>query len=55
MLGISVWAAIRDAVASVADYKYAAPMDTPATPEQILRSVQDTKEYMRNLTKAKQA
>lgn len=55
MLGISVWSAIRDAVASLADYKYGAPMDTPATPEQILRSVQDTKEYVRNLTEAKQA
>lgn len=55
MLGISVWSAIRDAVASLADYKYGAPMDTPATPEQVLRSVQDTKEHVRNLTEAKQA
>ena len=55
MLGISVWSAIRDAVASLADYKYSAPMDTPATPEQILRSVQDTQKYVRNLTEAEQA
>jgi xanthine dehydrogenase large subunit len=46
MLGISVWSAIRDAVASLADYKYGAPMDTPATPEQILKSVQNTKDFM---------
>jgi xanthine dehydrogenase large subunit len=45
MLGISVWSAIRDAVASLTDYKYSAPMDTPATPECVLRSVQNTKEY----------
>ncbi len=47
MLGISVWSAIRDAVASLADYKYGAPMDTPAIPEQILKSVQNTKDFMR--------
>jgi xanthine dehydrogenase large subunit len=47
MLGISVWSAIRDAVASLADYKYSAPMDTPSTPEQILKSVQNTKDFVR--------
>ena len=47
MLGISVWSAIRDAVASLADYKYGAQMDTPATPECVLRSVQDTKDHVR--------
>jgi xanthine dehydrogenase large subunit len=48
MLGISVWSAIRDAVASLAGYNYSAPMNTPATPEQVLRSVQDTKDFVRN-------
>ena len=48
MLGISVWSAIRDAVASLAGYNYGAPMNTPATPEQVLRSVQDTKDFVRN-------
>jgi xanthine dehydrogenase large subunit len=47
MLGISVWCAIRDAVASLSDYTFGAPMDTPATPEQILKSVQITKDFMR--------
>ena len=51
MLGISVWSAIRDAVASLADYKYSAPMDTPATPEQILKSVQNTKDFLRTENK----
>ena len=47
MLGISVWSAIRDAVASLADYNYGAAMDTPATPECVLRSVEDTKAFVR--------
>ncbi len=52
MLGISVWSAIRDAVASLADYHYGAPMDAPATPECVLRSVQDTKNFIRNTAQA---
>lgn len=55
MLGISVWSAIRDAVASLADYNYGAPMDTPATPECVLRSVQDTKNFVRNSAQGKKA
>ncbi len=38
MLAISVWSALRDAVASLAGYKYSPPMDTPATPERVLQS-----------------
>ncbi len=55
MLGISVWSAIRDAVASLADYNYGAPMDTPATPECVLRSVQDTKNFVHNSAQGKKA
>jgi len=55
MLGISVWSAIRDAVASLADYKYGAQMDTPATPECVLRSVQDTKEQVRKAAQEQKA
>ncbi|WP_280551622.1 xanthine dehydrogenase molybdopterin binding subunit [Halomonas sp. 25-S5] len=36
MLGISVWAALRDALASLADYREAPRLDTPATPERVL-------------------
>jgi xanthine dehydrogenase large subunit len=36
MLAISVWCAIRDAVASINDYKTHPPLDTPATPERVL-------------------
>ncbi|MCL7938937.1 xanthine dehydrogenase molybdopterin binding subunit [Halomonas sp. ATCH28] len=36
MLGISVWAALRDALSSLADYREAPRLDTPATPERVL-------------------
>jgi xanthine dehydrogenase large subunit len=36
MLAISVWSALRDAVASLADYRLQPPLDTPATPERVL-------------------
>ena len=39
MLAISVWLAIRDAIASVADHKRAPHLDAPATPERVLMAV----------------
>ncbi len=45
MLGMSVWLALRDAAASVADYKVAPPMDTPATPERVLNAVMFAQQY----------
>ncbi|PCJ48982.1 MAG: xanthine dehydrogenase molybdopterin binding subunit [Gammaproteobacteria bacterium] len=39
MLSISVWSAIKDAIASVADYKLSPALDTPATPERVLWAV----------------
>ena len=39
MLGISAWCAIRDAIASLAAYRICPKLDAPATPEEILRSV----------------
>ena len=39
MLALSVYHAIRDAVASVADYRAAPVLDAPATPEAILNAV----------------
>jgi xanthine dehydrogenase large subunit len=39
MLAISVWLAIRDAIASVADHKRAPVLDAPATPERVLLAV----------------
>ncbi|WP_341523262.1 xanthine dehydrogenase molybdopterin binding subunit [Pseudomonas sp. G.S.17] len=36
MLGIAAWCAIKDAVASLADYRYQPKIDAPATPERVL-------------------
>ena len=41
MLAISVWLAIRDAVASLADYRLAPELDAPATPERVLAAIDD--------------
>ncbi|MBB4861967.1 xanthine dehydrogenase large subunit [Pseudomonas nitritireducens] len=36
MLAISVWSALRDAIASLVDYRLSPDLDTPATPERVL-------------------
>ncbi len=41
LLAISVWLAIRDAVARVAGYRHLPRLDAPATPEAILMAVDD--------------
>jgi len=43
MLAISVWSALKDAIASVADYKLSPKLDTPATPERVLWAVESMK------------
>jgi xanthine dehydrogenase large subunit len=43
MLGMSVWSALKDAIASVADYKVSPALDTPATPERVLWAVEALK------------
>ncbi len=40
MLGISVWCALKDAVASVSDYRKYPHIDAPATPERVLWAVE---------------
>ena len=50
MLGISVWCALKDAVASVSNYKKYPHMDSPATPERVLWAV----EQMQALTEQEQ-
>jgi xanthine dehydrogenase large subunit len=40
LLAISVWSALKDAIASVADYQHCPQLDTPATPEKVLKAVQ---------------
>ena len=43
MLGISVFLAIKDAVASVCDYQLSPRLDAPATPERVLMTIEDTR------------
>ncbi|MDR5865667.1 xanthine dehydrogenase molybdopterin binding subunit [Halomonas koreensis] len=40
MLAISVWSALRDALASLADYRISPALDTPATPERVLMAAE---------------
>ncbi|MCP8688519.1 xanthine dehydrogenase molybdopterin binding subunit [Marinobacterium sedimentorum] len=46
MLGISVWCALKDAIASVADYRVSPQVDAPATPERVLWGVEQMKAAM---------
>ncbi|WGL15175.1 xanthine dehydrogenase molybdopterin binding subunit [Microbulbifer bruguierae] len=39
MLAISVWSALRDAIASLDDYRHSPRLDIPATPERVLAAV----------------
>ncbi len=43
MLGISVFCAIKDAIASLADYRISPQIDAPATPERVLWAVEAMK------------
>ncbi len=45
MLAISVWCALRDACASVADYKLSPKLNSPATPEQVYFAIQEAKQF----------
>jgi xanthine dehydrogenase large subunit len=45
LLPFSVFFAIRDAVASVADYRVNPPLNTPATAEEILKAVESVKTH----------
>ncbi|GAB2800093.1 xanthine dehydrogenase molybdopterin binding subunit [Halomonas shantousis] len=40
MLAISVWAALRDALSSLSDYRRCPRLDTPATPERVLMAAE---------------
>jgi len=39
MLAISVWSALKDAIASTVDYRLSPALDTPATPERVLMAI----------------
>ena len=44
MLGIAAWCAIKDAVASLSDYRIHPDIDAPAPPERVLWGVQQMKQ-----------
>lgn len=48
MLSISVWSAMRDAIASITAYQFAPNLNTPATPEAILAAVQQAQQWQQN-------
>ncbi|SFI36707.1 xanthine dehydrogenase, molybdenum binding subunit apoprotein [Pseudomonas guineae] len=52
MLGIATWCAIKDAVASLADYRVQPNIDAPATPERVLWGVEQMKKLQQNATSA---
>ncbi|MDH2291264.1 xanthine dehydrogenase molybdopterin binding subunit [Cobetia sp. 10Alg 146] len=45
MLAISVWAALRDALASLTDYRRAVRLDTPATPERVMLAAREQRDW----------
>lgn len=49
MLAISVWCALRDACASVADYKFNPLVNSPATPEQVYFAIQSAKQFSKDV------
>ena len=46
MLAISVWLAIRDAIAGVSGGQRTVDLDAPATPERILTAVADQRRHV---------
>ncbi|CAG1000979.1 xanthine dehydrogenase large subunit [Burkholderiales bacterium] len=50
MLALAGFHALRDAVASVADYRFAPDLDAPATDERVLRAVEDIERRARSAT-----
>ena len=51
MLAISVWCALRDACASVADYQFNPLVNAPATPEQVYYAIQSAKRFTKRVIK----
>jgi xanthine dehydrogenase large subunit len=45
MLAMSVFCAISDALSSLGDYKFVPDLNSPATPERILRAASKMKEF----------
>ena len=49
MLAMSVFYAIKDAIASIGNYQIAPELNAPATPERILMSINNIKQKLKNL------
>ncbi len=47
MLGISVWSALRDAVASLTNYQHSPSLYTPATPERLLAACDEARRQVK--------
>ncbi|MDN6180032.1 MAG: xanthine dehydrogenase molybdopterin binding subunit [Halomonas subglaciescola] len=52
MLAISLWSALRDALASLADYRFCPVLDTPATPERVLMAAETLRQAQRQSTRS---
>lgn len=48
MLGIAAWCAIKDAVASLGDYRHQPKIDAPATPERVLWGCEQMRAFQRD-------
>jgi xanthine dehydrogenase large subunit len=46
MLAISVWCALKDAIASTVDYRLSPALDTPATPERVLFALNQVQQLL---------
>jgi xanthine dehydrogenase large subunit len=53
MLALSVWCALRDACASIADYRISPPMNAPATSEEVYRCITLAKAQLLKVKKEK--
>jgi xanthine dehydrogenase large subunit len=52
MLGIAAWCAIKDAVASLGDYRHQPRIDAPATPERVLWGCEQMRKLKHPATEA---
>ena len=55
MLGIAAWCAIKDAVASLADYRVQPSIDAPATPERVLWGCEQMRKHNANTCRTLEA
>lgn len=51
MLGMSVWSALKDAIASVAVEGAIPKLDTPATPERVLMAINEVTQTQQQVAK----